>query len=545
MQGHEKANTNASTGRPPVIFSAEARYVSGAPLTADGGGMVADGRELYSVAVTGMVPGAPSAEQQPDGSWRMPAIRTGRAKFLEASESKPTTYGAELEAVRLDADGNYAPLPKAEQDEIRELYSFMLEAGTAPTNDPQEFEDRFWDMVHTEVDAAQRAGQYVAALSVFGQHDFGPQDTNSHPYVSHIVGQMTARTGFAAASMFRTAGAQAHTGISDTMAAVKAAEAMQYLSPILAAPTLSGPFVLGGVAGNLGTPAMRRALTPAQQEHIRASGIDNLDMTHPFQSWRYLLRSLGSPSAGVWRQPPADTQDAYVARAHAQLEAGEINNIDRTNGWHTDRVRVVLDGSGANTIEDCSADTALGNPTVLVPLHLLRSGLTTALEKMAMQGRDPRLVVASMLGTAGLSRAARLQRAHTSMLRETSRYGNDALVYDRTPGQWLGLLLRLANTAPYTYLTTGQKQQLRNAFATQEETEGALRRWCRDHNTDTPTVQAWFDTGLNNPAVYMGAHYKELRRQDTPPEEAARQVELSAGQALHQASHRAREKARS
>jgi len=86
--------------------------------------------------------------------------------------------------------------------------------------------------------------------------------------------------------------------------------------------------------------------------------------------------------------------------------------------------------------------------------------------------------------------------------------------------------------------------QLRRSYATYDQTEGAIRRWCRDHHADAPTARTWFELKLNNPAVYMQAQYNHLRRTGMAPEQAARQVELSSGQALHQASHRTRQGAR-
>jgi hypothetical protein len=544
---HVKANPVASTGKAPVLFSAEARFVSGALITPDSGGVVADHGEVFSVARAEMVPGALQAEQQPDGSWAIPANRTGRATFLENDTSQPTTYGAEQESVQMDPDGRYARLPDDFLLQVNELYTFMRESGTAPTDDPVEFERRMWEMVHEEVDAATRVGQYVASLAVFGQHGMGDAHRNPSMYVEHVAVEMTARTGFDTIGMFRTGGAQAHTGLSNTMAGIQAAEAMQYLSPILAVPTLAGPFVHGGVAGNIGHPAFMDSLTAEQRAHMAAMKIQRGDLSHPYQSWRYLLRVLGSPSAGTWQTPAPDTKEGYLARADEQLAAGQINNIDRTNGWHTDRVRVVLDGSGANTVEDCSADTALGNPGILVPLQLLRAGLTTALEKMAMQGRDPRLAVARLLGTSALSREERLVLAHRTMLGEVSRYGTDANTYGRRPGEILPTLTRLvAQEAPFTRLTGAQNMRLRRAYATREQTMPAVQRWCVANNAETPTAQTWFDLGLNNPSVYMREQFVHLTTKKGMSEEAAiREIELGAAHALHNASQKAREGAAS
>jgi hypothetical protein len=226
----------------------------------------------------------------------------------------------------------------------------------------------------------------------------------------------------------------------------------------------------------------------------------------------------------------------YLRAGNGNLASGKINNIDRINGWHTDRVRVVLDGSGANTIEDCSADPALGKPETLVALHMLRSALITKFEAMAVRGNDPREAVARELGVARLSRQERLRFAHRLSLREVARYGNDANTYKRLrPGQWLDWMFAAAEEAPHTRLTEHQKTSLRKMYAAWDETEPELRRWCRDNGKDAPNAQAYFDLGLNNAAVYMRAEYEDLRDKNpnATKKELIRKVELGAAEALH------------
>jgi len=170
--------------------------------------------------------------------------------------------------------------------------------------------------------------------------------------------------------------------------------------------------------------------------------------------------------------------------------------------------------------------------------------MTTALEAMAMHGRDPRTAAAEVLGISGINRAGRLQAAGALSLREVARYGNDATTYKgRTPGEWLSAMFELADQAPHLRVTDEQKQTLQKAYATQEESAAAIRQWCRDHGVDSPTAQTYFDLGLGTPATYIHAHYMHLR-QTSDNEAAVRGMELAAGQALHQASYRQRESAR-
>ncbi|HSX34546.1 MAG TPA: hypothetical protein VLF62_02795 [Candidatus Saccharimonadales bacterium] len=535
---HVKVNPVAATGKPPVEFAAGTTFVDGRPLEADGGGMVVTTAGYFSVARSELAPGGEPVTTTPDGTIQVPYNRTGRATFRKSTTSDKTTMGAELEHVRMNADGTYAKLPHDYLLQVAELYNFMGESGTPPTSDPAELERFYWEMVHEQVDAANTAGEYVVALAVFGQPVESGQ-INPHPYVQHVAAAMTERTGFDTLQAFRTGGAQAHTGLSDSMAGIKTAEAMQYLSPLLMAPTMSGPLLRGGMAGNL--PNLE--FTAEQQAHLARMGITRDDLSGPYQSYRYLLRMLGSPSAGVWQAAPPDTRDGYVTAANARLRTGAINTIDRTNGWHADRVRLVLDGKGANTIEDCSADPALGNANVLAPLHVLRSAITTVLEAMAMRGEDPRTKVAEVLGISGISRTDRLRVAGGIALREVSRYGNDAATYKgKRPGGWLGTLLELAGQAPHLQVTEQQTTTLRRAYATQNESAAAIRAWCGAHGTDAPTAQTYFDLGLGTPAQYMNGHYMQLRTTH-PAETAVRTVELTAGIALHQASYRKRQEA--
>ncbi|HEX7963651.1 MAG TPA: hypothetical protein VF466_03595 [Candidatus Saccharimonadales bacterium] len=524
-----KANPVASVNRPPLEVSSDAAFVDGGAITGDVGGIVVDGGAYYSVARAEMVPnGQPTART--DNGYAIPANRSGRVNILEHTTSQPTTYGAELEAIHVDAEGNYADLPTHRLHQINELYTFMVESGTKPTDDPDVFRARYWEMVQDMVAEAATLGHYAVGVGVFGQ-PIRPEQLNSSPYVEHVASLMGDRTGFETIQMFRTAGAQPHTGVSNTRAALIAGEAMQYLNPIFMAPTMSGPNIAGGVAGDLS----RAAFTDQQRAHMARMGVEPDDLSRPYLSWRYLLRVLGSPSSGIWTAPPAGTMEEYLGNAHQKLAAGAINTVDRANGWHTDRIRMVLDGSGANTLEGCADDPALANPDVNVPLTFLRSAVFTSLEAMAMRGADPRVAVAARLGTASLSRASRLRLAHDFSLRETSRYGTDANNYGRAPGKWLGLLLEIAKDAPHTRINDADQLRLRRAFATQEQARAEINNWCVDNGTNVPTPQAYFDLGLGSPAVYMSAMYRGLHEQEPQLSrvDRIRRVELAAGQALH------------
>jgi|GEM_PF-5871108 len=536
MSEHQKANPVAQRlDSPPLVLSEDATFIDGSPVTAEAGGVVLADNQYYTIADRSMVPGGQPVRTTEAGL-EVPANRAGRITILEHTTSIVTTYGAELEVARLHLDGSYADLSVKEQHEVNELYTFMDESGTPVTDSPAEFERHYWDMIEGMVGSAEEAGQLAAALATYGQEEPSLEQVNSSIYVIDVEEAMTMITGFQAYRVFRIGSGQGHTGISNTRAGIQAAEAMEYLAPILTPPTLAGTHINGGLAADLSGLQP----TPTQQAHMNRARLVRDDLSGPYQSMRPLLRILGSPSAGIWLAPPPDTIEGYIEKGHELLENKKINNIDRLNGWHASRFRSVLDNKGrANTIEDCAGDTALGNPDTNVPLYLLRSGLTTTFEAMAMQGRDPRLAVASLLGTASMNRQARLDLAHRLNLRESARYGNDARLYrNKHPGEWLPFLLEIADDAPHTRLTAVHKQRLRGMYATRSETKNAIAQWCADNHTDTPTAQAYFDLSIGSASVYLQAHHEMLIQRGYTQEAATRETELGAAKALHLVSAR-------
>jgi hypothetical protein len=265
---------------------------------------------------------------------------------------------------------------------------------------------------------------------------------------------------------------------------------------------------------------------------LRRAGIVHEDLRGRYLSYRYLLRSIGSPSSGIWKEQAPDTVEDYLADGHSKLEPGKINTIDRFRGWHADRVRAVLDGSDNTTFEGCSYDTFAGNTQAIVDNHVLYSAVFTALEAAAMRGENVVEQVAKELGIDHRTRQDRLYDAHRAML-AVSRYGNDAEVYGKTPGQWLSSsVLPLAETAPHLEIDVDRRLRLLGNFATMSETIPAMRKWCTENNAAAPTLQAYYDLGLNSPAVYMRAEHAALLGNKNA-EERVRRVEHSAAKAFH------------
>jgi hypothetical protein len=231
-------------------------------------------------------------------------------------------------------------------------------------------------------------------------------------------------------------------------------------------------------------------------------------------------------------KPAPDSIGAYLADGHQQLTEGSINTIDRFRGWHTDRIRAVLDGSDAITFEGCGYDTFAGNTTVISDNHALHAALFTALEAKAIKRENIVEQAGKELGLDYLPREKRLQAAHQAML-EVSRYGTDAQVYGKKPGKWLETsLFGLAEQAPYIKIDVDRRLRLLGNFATLRGTIPSLLQWCRD-NKSIPAIQAYHDLKLNAPAVYMRLQHDSLAC-NVPSQEKVRQIELATGQAFHQ-----------
>jgi hypothetical protein len=404
----------------------------------------------------------------------------------------------------------------------------MTETNTRVAGNAKELGNVYTDMMQGAAHEAEEKDTLLSPVSVFGQRAPRPEEESSNPYVQQVAKNMESFTGFSTVDMFRVAGVQPHTRISNLRAALQAGEAMQLLTPILAAPSLAGPFLEGGTAANL----VATDFSEKQREHLRRAGIVHEDLRGRYLSYRYLLRSIGSPSSGIWKEPAPDTVEDYLADGHSKLERGKINTIDRFRGWHADRVRAVLDGSDNTTFEGCSYDTFAGNTQAIVDNHVLYSAVFTALEAAAIRGEDVVEQVAKELGIDHRTRQDRLYDAHRAML-AVSRYGNDAEVYGKTPGQWLSSsVLPLAETAPHLEIDVDRRLRLLGNFATMSETIPALRQWCAENKAAMPTLQAYYDLGLNSPAVYMRAEHTALLGSQNA-EERVRRVEHSAAKAFH------------
>lgn len=514
----EKANPIASMNEDMAVFPPGATMLDGSDVHPEAGGIVAAQDGYYSMSRPQLVTGGETTA----AAGAILQRRTGRVTVKGHRTSQPTTYGGEAEYAVVDPSGAYSS--RLGQD--IELYTFMAETSTPVIGDSRELRDAYTAMAGKMIELAEAKGVFMAPISVFGQRGPEPDEASPNPYVAHTVRSMDERTGFSALDMFRVAGFQPHTSISNLEAGLRAGEAMQLLNPILTAPSLTGPFLEGGPAAQLSG----MTFSEQQRKHLEAAGLTPEDLQRRYASYRYILRCIGSPSAGIWREPAPDSLETYLLRADEKLAAGDINTSDRLQGWHADRMRAVLDGSGASTFESCTYDSFAGNPQAMADNHTLLSAVFTALEARAMNGSDVVQEVAKALGVEHLDREARLQLAHRTML-GVARYGNDAAVYGKTPGKWLKeTVLPLADTAPHATLDEAARLRLQANFATIKETVPAVRAWCVANGTDIPTMDTYYDIGVNNPSFYM----RELA--GTPPGnrgQAVRSVELQVAQTYH------------
>lgn len=523
-----KANFTADVSGQVTALPEGATFYDGSPVDhVDGGVVVGADGSMYSLARPDRVPnGLETMNEIHPGT--VQKNRMGQIFIHEEDESRVTSYGAELEYFYVDEDGNYQ-----DTDHPNELLTFMGEGGMrGPAFSAEGVVEGYREMAGDIVADAERQGLLASPVSVVGQREPTTDEINPHPYIVSTANMLEQGTGFPTESTFLVAGGQGHTGVSHTMGTLKAAEAMQIFNPLFMAPSLAGPFRNGGSIENMSF----ENFTDQQRAHAERMGIREEDLEGEYQSLRYLLRRLGSTGAGIWLRPSPDTQDEYLSETHELLAEGEINTIDRFRGAHADRVRTAFNGSGASTFEDAGMDTFAGNVEAASAFHLLRAGMFTSFEKMYMEGSDPVELAARAVGVQALSRQTRLDVAHDLSLRQVSRHGTDALVYgDKKPGDFLPTMLAIADQAPFTHINEAQRDTLTRAYATWKDTRGEIDKWCHDHGTNEPTVQTYFDLGLNAPAVYMRAQHDAIRTDWSTRHDpnAVRTVEHGVGLAFH------------
>lgn len=522
-----KANFVADMSGALVTVPEGIHYIDGRSVTPDSGGIFKSSNDVYSLARPDAVPPYTQTGTEPGDITKN---RLGRITINNRFTSN-TKYGVELESFRIHPDsGEY--VPDWSENALPELYRYMDEVSTRPVDSAGELHEELLSVSKLLIKGADAVGALVLPASTLGQRSPTPNEINPSPYVQHIAKVMEQITGFNTVETFRVAGMQNHTEIDNTEAAIKAAEAMQLLRPILMSPSLAGPFLHGGITDIF---TQTRHLNHKQQLHLRSVGIIKEDLIGGYASWRYLLRRVGSPSAGTWLHPAEDNLENYLWTANDELRSGKINNPDRHMGEHTDRLRLVLDGSNVSTLENCANDTFGGNIQSILSAVLLDSAIFKSLERMAMHGEEPREIVAKTLGLAGQSHQQRLHSAHRASL-AVSRNGNDAIIYGKTPEQWADPMLSLARESGLTPLGDRTETTLRKMFAGSKIVTAAINDWCYNGNTDTPSLAAYFDSGYGNPSFHMQAVYRKYKY-DNPgssEEVVIRAIELDLARAYQE-----------
>ncbi len=458
--------------------------------------------------------------------------------IVDSGQQKETTMGDEQEAVVADErTGDYSG----------EL-GYNNEATTTTAEDQSDIVTNADDLEKENIALARRMnrdavnkGLLIVPISVPGQRPATETEINTgNDHVVKTRNDMEEITGFPWTEALRMNGVQFHTRISNTKAALQAAEAMQILNPILTAPSLCGPFLEGDFADRL---RVMEQFSNKQRAHLVRVGLWNgndpdglsfakwdglLRGSVQFQSWRYLMRRIVSPWAGIWEDPAPNSVDEYIYFAHEKLASGEIATIDRFFGPHADRFRPVVDNTDSTTFESLTYDTFAGNQQLITDHHILHSADFTALERMAMEGKDVVSWVAKAVGIAQLDRTERLFRAHEQMI-AVSRMGTDAIVYDGNPHYYLDyLIFPLVQDSPlFNQMTPERDKRIHQSFTPQYFTLQALKQWCKT-NDSPPNIRAYYDLGVGAPSYYLVAQYNSLPS-DMDPVEKVRYIEHDMG----------------
>jgi hypothetical protein len=506
-----KANSSANLANEWVPFGPDARFVDGSSFDPNLGGVVrTSAGELWAIANRDSVPlGYVPA---PEANGKAYVLGRRAAKIILSTEPAegPLHTGAEYEFAAMNEDGTYAVIVDSEGvytepfanagQKAPELYVTMGEVAVPPSASPEEAAYNLRTSLGRVASAASDSGLLIAPLAVYGQEADYQAMGNDHPYVAFIRTFMAERSGFDVANVFRVLGTQFHQEVEYTRFMMATGEAAQPFLPLWAAASFGGPFLSGGIERVIGDN-----LTPQQQKHIAELGFAPGDLRPGSASWRYVLRCLGSSSGGAWRQDIPTDWDGTVVYAHEKLRAGDIPTMDRMVGLHANlRPRYTLPGS-RGTQEDCTPDTYAGNLPKITAAQLFYGASMHELERLVASGEDPRDKYPDIYGgMLGHPKGHANHRRNLDVFRGGMEAGvNRKKVYAHFPD-----LARLATKGGAPEYVVAE---MRKSYVSDKETEAAIRQWMRDTGAKLPSMQAYYDTGIGAPYVYMRARAEALR----------------------------------
>jgi gamma-glutamyl:cysteine ligase YbdK (ATP-grasp superfamily) len=510
----EKANQNALVDNTITWLPSSHRFRDGRPLRTNTGGILAG--EAQAIAHPDRVMDGRTYETS-NGAVPIRTRRLGNLFLVQAGvhalhEATPRT-GAEQEFLTTDTQtGEYQPImdkhgtfhPDLKQLGLTpEPFNFMGEIGLPVTESAAETK---WAMRQTLGKVARTIAEHglnVAPLTIVGQRETSNEDANNHPYIRFVRQYLLDATGADTVEFFRAAGVQFHSEILDTMAAMEAAELYQSIAPILYAASVCGPFINGT------TQATDMSVeNPRVATRLQSLGMIPEDLTGTYQSWRYPIRRIGSSSGGSWHRPrPASLED-YLAQGNEGLKQQAIGTMDRFFGEHTDcRVRVGIKPHG--TLEACNFDSFAGHDEKLAAFQALTTAILTNLQVMALYGVNPRQEFPELFGLAEGQTALHYANRHNFRV---ARNGMNAIVHNRPVHQQAEALLRLGRYTDIFPLTPDMEKQIIRSYSSDQQTRQELKAWC-NREGKMPSIEAYYQTGVGSPAVYLQARAEALREQ--------------------------------
>jgi hypothetical protein len=502
-----KANSAADNSGEAVGFSTGSRFRSGEAFDPAQGGMVTtpDGN-VYSVSHPNRVPDGGYRGPDRDGDTVFVAKNRIGKVALGIGDEKGVPNGFEDEFTALDAkDGRLARVAYLDENGnhyfagklgkvgrlTQELYNFSVEWNSPKTYSAAETRTTIAQGVAEVVDAGAADGKLIAPIEVIGQQALGKEHSNPDKYVQFTSDYMPAQSGFPLEETFAVNAAQALRGTKEGLAVIsKAAYYMQFVNPLLAAKTLAGPFY-AGVRETTQLPDF----SDHQQRHMQKVEIQPNDLAGKFMSRRYVLRRIGSPSAGTWLTPPPETEKDYLDAAHTNLHNQQISSVDRLMGEHTDRARVVL-----GAFENCS----LGNVGDLDKMSvdaIVANAIYSSVEQMVARGQKPEELFPDIFGYARLGKQRALQKAHQSNL-NIHRLGMDAFYNGKPVHDYGERLLALARYGEIRRVPNWAIGDFLSSYISTQKTRETLYDWCRQTG-QPPSMEAFHQTGVGIPAVYL------------------------------------------
>jgi hypothetical protein len=277
-------------------------------------------------------------------------------------------------------------------------------------------------------------------------------------------------------------------------------EAAQPFLPLWAAASFSGPLLHGGIE-----KVLSDQLTTEQKAHLDEQGFNAADLQPGSASWRYILRCIGSSSGGAWRQDIPTDWDGTILYAHEKLRQGDIPTIDRLPGLHSNlRPRFTLAGS-RGTYEDCTPDTYAGNLEKIEAAQLFYGASMRELERLVASGQDPRQKYPEIYSPIGGQMA---RKANHRRNIDVFRGGMDAWVNGKQVHAHFPDLARLAAMGGASDAVISE---MSTSYVSNKYTVSSIRQWCRRNGVRVPSMQAFYDTGVGTPNVYMSVRAEALR----------------------------------